>query len=151
MSTVDSDVGGWADYPQIGSGWGFPVQWDYSLRADGSRSGLLNQSAGAARIEEALVLILRTGISERVMRPKFGAGVDRYVFDPRADEVCRGLEADVRRALLLSEPRVIVDNVTARPAGLAGERIDVEIAYRIDRHRRPENLVLPFYLAGGRS
>jgi len=110
--------------------------------------GAVQTSAGERRIREAIVLVLRTGLGSRVMRPEFGAGVDRYVFDPRTDEVCRRLESDVRRALLLSEPRVLVDRVEVTPAGEADERLDVLVEYRIDRHRRPTSLVLPFEMTG---
>ncbi len=90
---------------------------------------------------------LRTLLGSRVMRPRFGAGVDRYVFEPRTPSVCHRLADDVRRALLLGEPRVLVDRVLAEPAG-ADDRIDVTIEYRIDRHRRAESLVVPFYAGG---
>lgn len=130
-----------ADYPQVGAGWAFPVRWG----ADGT----LERSDGERRVREAILLVLRTGLGSRVMRPDHGAGVDRYVFDPRTGEVCRRLESDVRRALLLHEPRVLVDRVEAVPAGDADERVDVLVEYRIDRHRRPNSLVLPFELSAG--
>jgi phage baseplate assembly protein W len=142
MSALDTASGAWENYPQVGSGWSFPVRWDDAGPV---------MSGGADRIREAIELLIRTGVSERVMLPRFGAGIDRYVFDPRTDDVCRRLEEDVRRALLLTESRVIVDSLEAVPAGSAEDRIDVVMAYRIDRHRRPENLVLPFYFAGENS
>lgn len=139
------------DYPQVGRGWAFPPRWEMP---DG-RGGLpdppahVAMNAGIDHIREALIIHLRTVLGSRVMRPRFGAGVDAYVFEPRTAATCHRLADDVRRALLLGEPRVIVDAVTAVPAG-ADDRIDVTIEYRIDRHRRPESLVLPF-IAGGAS
>ena len=62
--------------------------------------------------------------------------------------MCHRLADDVRRALLLGEPRVIVDAVDAVAADGQDDRVDVDIEYRIDRHRRPNSLVVPFYLAG---
>ena len=38
--------------------------------------------------------------------------------------------------------------MTAQLAGSAEDRVDVQIEYRIDRHRRPQNLVLPFHVSG---
>lgn len=138
MSTL-TPTPDWDGYPQVGAGWGFPVRW--------TADGLLT-SAGSHRIRQALRILIRTGLGERVMLPTFGAGADRFVFEARSDDVCRRLEDDVRRTVLLHEPRVIVDRVEATPAG-ADDRIDVLIEYRIDRHRRPENLVLPFYTGDG--
>jgi phage baseplate assembly protein W len=97
---------------------------------------------------EAMRLILRTAPGARAMRPEFGAGVERHVFAPRTDEACFRLAADVRRALLLSEPRALVDRVEAVPAGDDSGRVDVLIEFRLDRHRRPTSLVLPYYLDG---
>jgi len=104
---------------------------------------------GSQHVKEAMIILLRTLRGSRVMRPGVGAGVDRYVFEPRTAEVCYRLADDVRRALMIGEPRVIVDSVTASPSGEAEDRVDVLIEFRIDRHRRPESLVVPFYVAGG--
>jgi len=128
------------DYPQVGQGWKFPPAWN--------PAGRLALTDGAEHITEALILHLRTALGSRVMRPSFGAGVDRYVFEPRTQDACYRLAEDVRRALILGEPRVIVDLVEASAAAESDDRVDVTIEYRIDRHRRPTSLVLPFYLAG---
>jgi phage baseplate assembly protein W len=129
-----------ARHPQVGVGWAFPVRWD--------EDGVVARSADEQHVAEAMRLILRTLQGARAMRPEFGAGVDRYVFAPRTDEACFRLASDVRRALMLSEPRVLVDRVDATPAGDDGERIDVLIEFRLDRHRRSSSLVLPYYVDG---
>ncbi|GGN36043.1 hypothetical protein FHR83_006295 [Actinoplanes campanulatus] len=132
------------DYPQVGRGWAFPPRW--APAPDGTVVVALND--GAEHVEEAMVILLRTLLGSRVMRPSLGAGVDRHVFEPSTADACYRLADDVRRALVLGEPRVIVDAVVAVPAGDADDRVDVTIEYRIDRHRRPNSLVVPFYLAG---
>lgn len=129
------------DYPQVGRGWAFPPRWT-------TPGGAVAMNDGAEHVKEAMVILLRTLIGSRVMRPSLGAGVDRHVFEPNTADACYRLADDVRRALVLGEPRVIVDAVFAVPAGDADDRVDVTIEYRIDRHRRPDNLVVPFYLAG---
>lgn len=130
------------DYPQVGRGWAFPPRW--------ARNGEVRvaMNDGIDHVGEAMVILLRTGLGSRVMRPSLGAGVDRYVFEARTGDVCHRLADDVRRALVIGEPRVTVDSVTAVPAGSAEDRIDVTIEYRIDRHRRPTSLVVPFTVGG---
>jgi uncharacterized protein len=136
-----------SDYPQVGVGWAFPPTW--SQPSPGLAGGaIVGMNAGAQHVTEAMVILLRTMLGSRIMRPGLGAGVDGYVFEPRIADVCFRLADDVRRALVLGEPRVIVDSVEAVPAGDADDRVDVTIEYRIDRHRRPASLVVPFYLAG---
>lgn len=134
------------DYPQVGRGWAFPPRWERA-DADADAGVALVTNDGAEHVGEAMVLLLRTMLGSRVMRPDLGAGVHRYVFEPRTPDACHRLADDVRRALVLCEPRVIIDAVEAIPAGEADDRVDVTIEYRIDRHRRGANLVVPFYLA----
>ena len=136
------------EYPQVGRGWAFPPRWNRLPVIRGAGPVHLDTNDGIEHVEEAMVILLRTGMGSRVMRPDLGAGVDRYVFESRTGDVCHRLADDVRRALLLGEPRVIVDAVTAVPAGSAEDRIDVTIEYRIDRHRRPNSLVVPFSVGG---
>ncbi|GAA4717855.1 GPW/gp25 family protein [Nocardioides conyzicola] len=133
-----------ADYPQVGVGWAFPPRW--TAEPEGPAAVATND--GAAHVMEAMVILLRTAVGSRVMRPDLGAGVDRYVFEPRTADSCHRLADDVRRALVLGEPRVIVDTVDAAPSATAEEQVDVTIEFRIDRHRRPTSLVVPFYLVG---
>jgi phage baseplate assembly protein W len=135
-----------SDYPQVGRGWAFPPRWHAA--GPGSAAATLRLNDGAEHVTEAMVILLRTAIGSRVMRPTVGAGVDRYIFEPRTADAYHRLADDVRRALVLGEPRVIVDNVEATAAGDADDRVDVTIEYRIDRHRRSNSLVIPFYLAG---
>jgi uncharacterized protein len=126
-------------HPQVGVGWAFPIRWDVG--------GAVATSVDERRVVQSMALLLRTRIGERVMRPRLGADADRFVFAPRTDEVLHQLEYAVDQALLRWEPRVIVDDVSALAAG--DDRIDVSITYRLDAHRRPSNLVLPFYLEDG--
>lgn len=136
------------EYPQVGRGWAFPPSWAMPEVRGGSAPAVVEMNDGVEHLSEALRLHLRTLRGSRVMRPGLGAGVDRYVFETRTADACHRLADDVRRALVLGEPRVIVDAVEAVPAGEADDRVDVVIEYRIDRHRRPASLVVPFYLAG---
>lgn len=135
-----------SDYPQVGRGWAFPPRWHRT--GAGAGETVVELDDGARHVKDAMLILLRTMLGSRVMRPELGAGVDRYVFEPRTPDACHRLADDVRRAIMIGEPRVIVDLVEAVPAGDADDRVDVTIEFRIDRHRRPDSLVVPFYLAG---
>ena len=141
---MTAETPGSVEYPQVGTGWRFPPLWV----AEGG-TATVGTNDGERHVTEAMVLLLRTALGSRVMRPGLGAGVDRYVFEPVTADSCHRLADDVRRALVLGEPRVIVDTVDAAPSGTAGDQVDVTIEFRIDRHRRPTSLVVPFYLVGG--
>jgi phage baseplate assembly protein W len=138
------------DYPQVGTGWAFPPSWGMPRPEGGGppSRAVLEVNDGHEHITQALVIHVRTLLGSRVMRPEFGADADRYVFEPRTSAVCHRLADDVRRALVVGEPRVIVDRVLAEPAGPAEDRINVTVEYRIDRHRPTESLVIPYYAGG---
>lgn len=123
-------------HPHVGTGWAFPVRWHL---------GGVATAQDEDNVRRSMVLILRTRIGERIMRPTFGADADRFVFAPNTDQTRFQLEYLVEQALMRWEPRAIVDAVDAVEED-GGARIDVSITYRIDRHRRPDSLVLPFYV-----
>lgn len=127
---------------QLGRGWSFPVRWS----RDAEGRGAVELVEGEADVRQAILVLLRTGVDERVMRPRFGAGVERYVFAPASGQTMFGLQEDVRRALLLGEPRIIVDRVEALEGSDGDGRIDVHIDYRLEPHRRPQSIVFPFYI-----
>jgi uncharacterized protein len=56
----------------VGTGWRFPIKVN--------ARGRLEWSSGPQRIQDAIWLIVKTALGERIMRPKFGAGVDDFVF-----------------------------------------------------------------------
>lgn len=134
----------------LGKGWRFPPRW----RREAGEKGPVGVELVRAEedVRQAILIILRTGVGERVMHPTFGAGIDRYVFAPRTVDTCFRLREEVEKALLLWEPRIVLEEVSCTPSDDDTGRINVFVEYRIDRHRRPESLVVPFYVgeAGGR-
>jgi phage baseplate assembly protein W len=122
----------------LGRGWAFPVRW--------SAAGEVALVEAEEDVREAILLLLRTAPDERVMRPGYGAGVDRYVFAGRTAETQFRLQEDVRIALVRHEPRVLVERVSAELPEDDDGRIDVVVDYRIDEHRPRQSLVFPFYL-----
>lgn len=121
----------------LGRGWSFPVRW--------SEAGV-RMAEGDEDVRQAIGLLLRTGVDERVMHPGFGAGVDRFVFAPRSGETLFELQQLVERVLVRWEPRIEVLSVDAEASVQDESRIDVLIEYRIESHRRPSSLVFPFYV-----
>lgn len=126
----------------LGRGWAFPPRW---LPRPGGDIGV-TVVEGEEDVRQAILLLLRTALRERVMHPDYGVGIDRYVFAEQSAETRFRLQEDVRRALVRFEPRVIVDRVEASEGNGDEARIDVLIEYRLDPHRRPASLVFPFYL-----
>jgi phage baseplate assembly protein W len=128
----------------LGRGWSFPVRWS-------AAEGSVELVAAEEDVRQAILILLRTGVDERVMQPGYGAGIDRFVFQPCNSETQFRLQQDVERALLRFEPRIIVDRVAAELNAEDDARLDVQIDYRVDAHRRPMSLVFPFYVLQSRA
>lgn len=125
----------------VGRGWRFPIKVD--------ARGRLQWSEGPERIQNAIWIVLSTAIGERVMRPRFGAGVQDFVFKPNSPATRTALADAVKRALLEWEPRIDVE--TVRVDAVAGEPSQAlaTIEYRIRATNELFNLVYPFYLQEG--
>lgn len=125
----------------LGTGWDFPVGLN--------DSGDVAMVSREEDIRQAIQLILETEPGERVMRPEFGAGLGRLVFEPLTTTSMALARHRVQEALITWEPRI--DNITVTvsaepPAG----RLDIDIRYRVRSTNTYYNLVYPFYLQEGR-
>lgn len=123
----------------IGRGWAFPVRID-NATAD------VRTASGIEDIEQAIRIVLGTRPGERAMRPDFGCGVHDMVFGGTDATTLASVERSVLRALVTYEPRIDVEEVSARAsAGAVGELL-VVIRYRVRGSNRAGNLTYPFYL-----
>jgi uncharacterized protein len=110
--------------------------------------GALGMNQGEAQVRQSILLILRTGHYERMMRPGFGGGMERLAFEPMNNVTVVLAQQQVKQALIQHEPRIEVLAVTAGAAAQAGV-LQVEITYRIKQSGITGNLVYPFYLQTG--
>ena len=89
---------------RLGTGVAFPFVPD-------PVTGSLNWSSGAASVRQSIRLILETGLTERVMRPTFGAGLRSYLMDPNTPATRAQIVLDVQAALQAWEPRITVTSL----------------------------------------
>jgi phage baseplate assembly protein W len=122
----------------LGRGWSFPLEQDVT--------GEIALSAGEEDIREAVRLILETSLGERVMRPDFGAGLQRLVFEPLNTTTMALVRHRVEEALVTWEPRIDVDGVRVVPEGAVPNSLRIEVDYRVRATNTFYNLVYPFYL-----
>lgn len=104
-------------------------------------------SAGEENIQQAIWIILATAPGERVMRPDFGCGIHHLVFEVNSTTTIASVIQEVRRALILWEPRIEVLNVDAELRHL-GELLLINVHYRVRSTNNYFNLVYPFYTVG---
>lgn len=126
----------------LGKGWKFPVHVN--------KTGKLEMSAYEKDIEEAILIILKTAKGERVMRPDFGCGIFDFVFASMNTATITMMEARVREALVLWEPRIDIKNIDLSPDPGEDGRLLISIDYLVKSTNNRFNLVFPFYLREGR-
>ena len=148
----------------IGRGWRFPIKVN--------ARGRLEWSDGPRRIEDAIWIIIKTALGERLMRPTFGAGVDDFVFQSNSEINRVQLATVIKNALLQWEPRIDLDDVRVESGWQATDsrlealdspqamkdrstaldsQVNVTIEYRLRTTNEIFNVVFPFYLEEGIS
>lgn len=123
--------------PYLGVGWAFPLR---------PAAGRLQYAGYEDDVEEAIEIILRTSPGERVMKPAFGAGLDRFLFAGNGPVTHRRVETAVRDALIDQEPRITVERVAASAGADEPNLMEIEIDYVVRRSNAFYNRVFPFYL-----
>jgi len=123
----------------IGTGWSFPLRMNLQ--------GGLQLSTAERNIEESIMLILSTNLGERVYRPLFGSRLSELTFAPMNTQTLLLLRLYTQEALVMWEPRIVLDALRTDADPLRG-RIDVIIEYYIKETHDSRSLVYPFYLDG---
>lgn len=113
-----------------------------------SPSGDLALSAHEVDIRQSIRIILGTSPGERVMRPDFGAGLKKLVFEPIGANTAALAQYNVQKALIEWEPRI--DQITVTVTQQRGpSSLLIDIRYRVRLTNVFYNLVYPFFLTEG--
>lgn len=83
-----------------------------------------------ASVRQRIEAVLRTGPGEQIMRPHFGAGLERAIHRPNNAGVRAELQRDISAHIRAFEPRIALDQVDV-VAGDDPSLLIVTIAYRI--------------------
>jgi len=108
--------------------------------------GKMLWSAGELNVRESICIILRTRPGERLMRPDFGCGLDRYLFEPNNISTLRLIQEEVKRSILRWEPRVTLNDIQVATNQSDPRAVDITIYYTLVATRQRERLNLTFAL-----
>ncbi len=124
----------------LGRGWKFPIEIGHD--------GAFSLSQGNEDIEEAIIIILKTAKGERPMEPAFGCDIHSYVFEVINQSTMMRMQEDIRKALLLYEPRIEVLEINNEyiESGMILFTIDYSVISTNSRY----NLVYPYHMNEGR-
>lgn len=126
----------------IGRGFKFPFSVDPSTRR-------IAMSSAEDDIKEAIQIILRTNIGERVMLPEFGTTASDFLFSDNRAERISALESSVQDALERWEPRITDIDVKATDNGGSRNMAEINIRYTVRMTNNQFNMVYPFYMMEG--
>jgi len=73
--------------------------------------GRMAWSEGETNIREAVRIVLLTAPGERLRRATFGAGLERFLYEPNTTSTRRLIEDRITRALAGTEPRIALEAV----------------------------------------
>lgn len=126
----------------MGRGFKFPFRVDPSTNR-------IAMSSAEEDIEEAIRIILRTNVGERVMLPDFGTQAGDFVFSDNRAERIAALEMSVQDALEKWEPRIVDVDVWADTGSGDKSRVAINIRYTVRTTNNQFNMVYPFYMMEG--
>ncbi len=102
--------------------------------------GSMQWSSGELNVREAICIIVRTRPGERVMRPDFGCGLDRYLFEPNSIATLRLIQEEVKLSIQRWEPRVILNDIVVAVNPTDARAVDITIYYTLVATQTPERL-----------
>lgn len=124
----------------LGSGMAFPPR----VGSDGR----VPFSAGEPNIRQAIEIVLRTNQRERLRLPDFGAGLERFLFEPNTTATQRQIEDRISKSLQTWEPRIAVQSIDVATDPDDPEAAVATITYTLVATQASERVTVSVALGG---
>lgn len=125
----------------LGSGWGFPPQFNKARKS-------VEMLSGEEDIESSLQVLMTTSLGERFLRSKYGSRVPSMVFETMDSSQRAVLKQHVKDSISLYEPRITPIDIQVNMNPLEG-KVEISVDYRVAATNSRRNFVYPFYLIEG--
>ncbi|MOA14961.1 Lysozyme [compost metagenome] len=126
----------------LGTGWGFPPQFDKTLSA-------VNMISDVEDINSSLGILLSTRQGERVMQPTYGCNLDELVFEPLTTTFKTYIKDLIATAILYYEPRIDVNRIELDDSEELQGKIIITVEYTVRSTNSRFNFVYPYYKTEG--
>ena len=123
-----------------------PIGWPLLPVPDAE--GRLNYPSLEESVRQSIQVILRTRPGEQLMRPTFGAGLERFLHEQNTITTRRRIRDLVAESLERWEPRATVTRIEVAESPEQPSRVRVEIAYQLRRTGAAQRLGLTLELEG---
>lgn len=123
-----------------------PVNWPLLSVPD--EQGRLSYPSLAESVRQSVKIILLTSPGERLMRPFFGGGLERYLHQPNTLTTRRQIRDLISESLARWEPRIILDRVDVWEVEDRPDTVRVEIVYRLRLTNQAQHMGITLELEG---
>lgn len=110
--------------------------------------GRVAWSAGDDNIRESIRIILLTRPGERLFEPGFGAGLDRYLFEPNTAGTRQVIKDRIQKSLAQWETRIAVASVDVEPDPADPTAAVATITYKLVATQTVERISVTVTLGG---
>lgn len=84
-------------------------------------------------IKQNLKMLLLTSPGERVMFPRFGVGMRRYLFEMQSDEVFAAIDSKIREQVSIYLPYIKIQRVQFDKSNIDKNQIKLKLVYSVPR------------------
>ena len=84
-------------------------------------------------IKQNLKMLILTNPGERVMIPRFGVGMRRYLFEMQSDEVFAAIDSKIREQVSIYLPYVKIQRVQFDKSNIDKNQIKLKLTYSVPR------------------
>jgi len=123
-----------------------PVNWPLLGRPDSE--GRLRYPGLEESVRQSIKIILQTRPGERLMRPHFGGGLERFLHEPNTLTTRRKIRNLITESLERWEPRILLDRVDVWEVEQRPDTVRVEIVYRLRRSNQAQQIGITLELEG---
>lgn len=123
-----------------------PVNWPLLGLPDSE--GRLCYPTLEESVRQSIKIILQTSPGERLMRPSFGGGLERYLHEPNTLTTRRQIRDLITTSLTRWESRIILDRVDVWEVEERPDTVRIEIVYRLRRTNRMQQMGITLELEG---
>ena len=125
--------------PFIGKGWQFPPVF-------GRAGHTVNMVSGSTEVDQAMEILLKTEIGERLMHQEFGCSLQAYAFESFDSTLLNEVKGNIEQAMIRYERRINVLNIEVNTDKVIQGVLEINIEYQIPETNSRYNHVFPYYL-----
>jgi len=123
-----------------------PVNWPLLGLPDSE--GRLGYPTQEESVRQSIKIILQTLPGERLMRPGYGGGLERYLHEPNTLTTRRQIRDLISASLERWEPRLLLDRVDVWEVDERPDTVRIEIVYRLRRTNVSQQMGITLELEG---